>query len=114
MVDVDDLEAQIEAMGGGSDDDDDDPKNADGVSYMQLLNEETKFHDSSVITAMDTLNAEIEEVIPGLLKDPNCTEDFKDELESKITMLEAHKMKIVTAFQKGKITIEEYLKVTFL
>ena len=86
-------------------------KNKQGIPYTQLLSEESKFHDCSIITAMDCLNTEIQTIIPDILTDPNCPEIFIDELEAKHTILEAHKIKITTAFEKELLDLEEYLKI---
>ena len=117
LLDQDDLEAMINAMedngnsGDENHDDCDEPKNKDGVSYMQLLNEEMNFHDYSIITAISALNFEVNVVMPGLLDEPECTEQMKDELEIKQTMLYAHKILINKQIRTKKLNLDGYLKI---
>merc|ERR1712228_77815 len=102
------LEAELGGLSSDEDLSDDGPVNGDGISWYQLLQEEREYHNSELIKTMNIIDKEIDEIIPRLKKEKNCTDDFKEEINFKVSSLNITKSTMISKFQKGKLTQEDY------
>jgi hypothetical protein len=106
MADDDsDYEAQLAALEAMSDDGD---VSSLGDQDLRLA-EEKKYHPMEAIRSIDCVNSETNEVIPGMLGDPEVSEDLKFELDFKLPMLIAHKEVTQTSLSKKKMDLKEYV-----
>lgn len=83
------MEAELMAM---SDSDDEGPMNGAGILYSTLLQEEKRQHSVTQIVTFESVQEEVDEIIPALKKQPNATEDYIDELDEKAMMLNGRMM----------------------
>jgi hypothetical protein len=106
-----DLKAMEAELEGLSDDDDDGPTNKAGVSYAKLWQEEKKLHSAQQIVTFESVQAELDDVIPKLRADVNFSkaEDFADELDDKVFMLKSR-----IALLEGQIAKDKFDPVAYL
>jgi hypothetical protein len=106
-----DLNAMEAELDGLSDDDDDGPVNSTGVSYAKLWQEEKKLHSAQQIVTFESIQAELEDIIPKLRKDANFSkaEDFADELDDKVFMLNSRISLLQGQIEKDKFDPVAYL-----
>jgi hypothetical protein len=106
-----DLKAMEAELDGLSDDDDDGPTNKAGVSYAKLWQEEKKLHSAQQIVTFESVQAELDDVIPKLRADVNFSkaEDFADELDDKVFMLKSR-----IALLEGQIAKDKFDPVAYL
>lgn len=109
MADDDsDLEAQLAALEAESDDGSD--LSSLGDQDVKLA-EEKKYHPMEAIRSIDCVDSETNEVIPGMLGDPEVSEDLKFELDFKLPMLIAHKEVTQKSLTKKKMELTEYVSL---
>jgi hypothetical protein len=106
MADDDsDYEAQLAALDAESDDGD---LSSLGDQELRLA-EEKKYHLMEAIRSIDCVDSETNEVIPGMLGDPEVSEDLKFELDFKLPMLIAHKEVTQASLSKKKMDLTQYV-----
>jgi hypothetical protein len=106
MADDDsDYEAQLAALEAMSEDGD---VSSLGDQDLRLA-EEKKYHPMEAIRSIDCVDSETNEIIPGMLGDPEVSEDLKFELDFKLPMLIAHKEVTQTSLSKKKMDLTEYV-----
>jgi hypothetical protein len=106
MADDDsDYEAQLAALEAMSEDGD---VSSLGDQDLRLV-EEKKYHPMEAIRSIDCVDSETNEIIPGMLGDPEVSEDMKFELDFKLPMLIAHKEVTQTSLSKKKMDLTEYV-----